>query len=314
MAVTRDAPGAFGAPVTLAAAKANLPVTAEDAAGLEAFLTGTGIEFGFGDDPDDHGLNPRATYRPDGRPLLTWGAIGLRDGVYWPAANVATLAPLGSQVLGAELRDATSVTPLVLADGRSAAAWTDNADKGSGRIHLAIEGVADTPDPAAPTVTVSGPASHLLNSKGQLRLAVHCSAACDVRIQVPRNLDALETVSISKAGTKYVTLNSEKPLASLKTRPVKLLVRYGAPGTLHAEGADGHAAVAAQARAEAGEGEPPDRAPRRHARDRRSSTPTGPIDPLRVLALGYDAKGAVVASATEFTSLTDGGSGSRTSV
>ena len=39
--------------------------------------------------------------------------------------------------------------PFVLADGRAGAAWTDNADREKGRIHVAVEGITDPPDPPA---------------------------------------------------------------------------------------------------------------------------------------------------------------------
>ena len=296
VAVTRNGLGAFGTPVTLAAPKIKLPVTADDVTGLNAFLAGTGIEFGFGDDPDDNGLDPRATYLPDGRPLVTWGAIGERDGVYWAAGNVATLAPLAAQVLGAELRDATTATPFLLADGRAAAAWTDNADRGRGRIHVAVEGAGDPPDPPAPTVSVTGPSDHRLDAKGHLRLTVRCSAACDVRVQIPGNLDAVGTASLPAAGTTYITLDSTKPLAGLKTGPVKLLVRYGGPGTRQATGRT----LTFQLRRR------PTPKPVRvsHLSARRAGTHVvvefdtdRQVDPNDLVALGYGADGQVVASA-----------------
>ena len=63
--------------------------------------------------------------------MLTWGGSRSRGGINaWLAPRVAAL-PLGGgdvdvQALGGPLRNAGSVTPVVLADGAPAIAWTDN--------------------------------------------------------------------------------------------------------------------------------------------------------------------------------------------
>ena len=234
--VTRDAPGPFGAPQPLA------PPVPLELHGFDVYLSfiatlfGVAGEVGLGGDvPDDQtAANPRATYGPDGRPLITWGGYAERDGVHWPAPQVSSAA--GTQVLGSELRDVGSMTPLVTADGRVAAAWTDNDDAGrSGRVHVAVQGVPIPADPRAPHVTVRGPRSHVLDKSSRLSLRVTCDAACDVRVQVADSLDATGTLTLSHAGHSELVLEPTiKPIAPLRTGPVRLLVRSGAPGAGHA--------------------------------------------------------------------------------
>ena len=87
--------------------------------------------------------------------------------------------------LGAELRDVGSLTPLLLADGTAAVAWTDNGEnERDGRLHLALEGAADAADPAAPRVRVLPPRNRVLKARDPLVLSVRCSAACDVRAAI----------------------------------------------------------------------------------------------------------------------------------
>jgi hypothetical protein len=150
------------------------------------------------------------------------------------------LSPPESRTLSAELRDAGWVTPLLLADGRTAVAWTDDDDNEKHeRIHVAVEGAPEVADAAAPRVTVRGPARHVLARDSELPLTVTCSAACDVRLQAViafDAFDALATVSLARAGTRTVVLEPGfASIARLRTGPVKILVRSGAPGAKRAQ-------------------------------------------------------------------------------
>jgi hypothetical protein len=238
-AVVRPQPGAFSPPVTLATADGlRLPKTVLalfDALGDEdsGEVTSAG--------PDDDGGHPRALIAPDGRALVTAGGAQRRDGVWTGGPLVATIPVTGgavqTQILGAGLRDANTVVGLLTADGSGGVAWTDNdAENRDGRLHLALEGVADAADPAAPEGRVIGSRRRVLAPTASLPFTVRCSAACDVRVQLGESAVAPgATVSRRRAGEERIRLYGlYGPLATLEGGPATLHVRYGAPGARRA--------------------------------------------------------------------------------
>ena len=115
-------------------------------------------------------------------------------------------------------------------------AWTDNDAKDAhGRVHVAVEGAAEAADVPAPAVRVTVPKRRVLGRTARLMLPVTCSAACDVRVHVEGSLDASATLSLARAGRGELELRSAlAPIAPLRPGPVKILLRYGAPGARHA--------------------------------------------------------------------------------
>jgi hypothetical protein len=163
-----------------------------------------------------------------------------RDRVWWNAPRSATLPLSGGAAEvrehGAELRDVGSLTPVQLADGTAGVAWADNGERErDGRVHLAVEGAADAADPPAPSVGVLPPRRRVIGARDPLKLAVHCSAACDVRASVVGDAVATATVSLRRAGDAELAIEpSIRPIATVRGGPVRVLVRYGGPGARHA--------------------------------------------------------------------------------
>ena len=119
-AMVRARPGPFGAPVVLTG-RLRFGISRDVVAGLVRPES---------DDVDESASGawgsvefPLAAITSDGRALLTWTAPASRDGVWWSAPQSATLALAGgaaeTRTHGAELRDASSLTPVLLADGRA---------------------------------------------------------------------------------------------------------------------------------------------------------------------------------------------------
>ncbi len=240
-AVVRQAPGPFSPPVTVAPRIALTIPRDRLRLVLLLFPFDEGGEFTTGGaGPDGDGGGPRAAITPDGRALITWSAPVERDGVWWNAPRSATLSLTGGtaelRTHGAELRDVSSLTPLELADGRAAVVWSDNDKKDSdGRLHLALEGGADGADPVPPSIRVGSPASKVVGVTESLVLPVHCSAACDIRAAIAGDDSATGTASLRRAGDTSISIDpSNFPIAPARGGPVKIVVRYGAPGTRRA--------------------------------------------------------------------------------
>jgi hypothetical protein len=238
-AITRTGPGAFGSPTVLARP---LPL------GGDPFTTALSRLFaiafgGFSFDAsqiDSDGPAPRAAVAPDGRAVITWGGLRTRSGITsWLAPRIAALPLAGghldAQVLGGPLRDAGSITPLVLATGAPAVAWTDNSPGFSseqGRLRLALEGVTTAPDPPAPSVSVGSPPKTLLSVDDPLVLPIRCGGPCEVRASVAGPLGAGGLIERAHAGTAWLALVPAlgAPIAPLRRGPVHVTVAYGAPG------------------------------------------------------------------------------------
>jgi hypothetical protein len=241
-AVVRAQPGAFGAPVTIAA-KTGLryPKSILD---LFEELLGNDDLGGFtssGAGDDDDGGDARAMITADGRGVVTWAGAAQRDGLWWSPPRVAVLPLAGGApsdaLFGTQLREAGSTTPLAGADGRLGVAWADNNGREKdGRLHLALEGVPDGADPAPPRLTVIAPKRRVLAADEPLRFGVRCSAACDVRAQIGSGVLAPgDAVSLTRPGAQRMSLDSSlAPLATLKGGPVTLRLVYAAPGARRA--------------------------------------------------------------------------------
>ncbi len=231
-AVVRERPGLFSAPRTI-----TRPVRLGiSRALLAAFLQpveddSVGVLVGL---ESDDNLLPRATIVSGGRALLTWAAAASRGGIWWTAPQSATIALSGAgvetHVHGPELRGADSITPVVLAGGVPAVAWTTNAE--SGQVHLAAEGAVDAPAEPAPRVRVEGPAKRVLKGGDSLKLKVTCSAACDVRAQVgDAALKPSALLSLDRAGSGELQLDASLgPIAPLREGALRVRLAYSAPG------------------------------------------------------------------------------------
>jgi len=233
-ALTRTTPGAFGAPVVLARPRP---------AGSDPFASALNqvLRVALGSSAiDTDGGALRAAIAPDGRAVLTWGGLRARSGITsWVAARVATVPLAGghvdAQALGGPLRDAGSITPIVLASGAPAAAWTDNSPLfGSerGRLRVALEGVMTAADPPAPTLTVGAPRKTRLSVDDSLILPFRCGGPCEVRASVAGPLGASGVTELAHAGRGRLDLEPSlgAPIAPLRRGPVQVTVAYGAPG------------------------------------------------------------------------------------
>jgi hypothetical protein len=211
MAIRRTGPGPFGRPEKVGA-KPSHPYAQQ----LPDFDGGAPAE--------DEGRSPRAAFTADGRPLLTWAAAHRLGGLTWTAATVATF-PGGVQRLSGPLRDADSVTPVILADGRPAVAWSDVSTGGDYRLHLAIEGAPAAPEPAAPAVKIG----RVVQIPHGLAVPFRCSAACDVRATVPDGVSGRHSLSAAGSGRLKI-LPDFDPIMLRRPDSVPVQVLAGAPG------------------------------------------------------------------------------------
>jgi hypothetical protein len=174
------------------------------------------------------------------RAVVAGGQTRHASGVEWQSVRVAGVplagGPVTTQVLGSPLRDANSLAPLLLADGRPAIVWGDNRGflGAGGRLHLAIEGAAAVPPRPAPRVRIGRPLRTVIGKDEPLRLPVRCSAACDVRLHLAADSGLDEQISLAHAGVRTARLGSgNAPVAPKRRGPVRVRVLYGAPGAAH---------------------------------------------------------------------------------
>ena len=211
MAIRRTSLGPFGKPERVGARP-------EDPYGEE-------LSDFVGDAPTDHeGRGLAAAFAGDGRPVLTWApstTLGLLD---WTAATVATF-PGDVQALSGPLRDADSVTPVILADGGAAVAWSDVSSGGDAHLHLAIEGAPAAAEPPAPRVEIG----RIEQIRHGLAVPFRCSAACDVRATVPEGVSG--TRSLRAAGSGRLKLLPDfDPIMLTRPDSVAVQVLTGAAG------------------------------------------------------------------------------------
>ncbi len=199
--------------------------------GLAGFATGglvEGVSGGGGRPPDFAGPDLRVAYAAGGRVVLSWGDRRERGGLRWAAAHVATVSTddsFATQVLNGPLRDAESISPVVLENGVAAVAWGDNG-RDDGRLHLAAEGATAAPLPA-PRVRIGKPERTALRSTQSLVLPVTCSAACDLRA-TGRRLTSSE--SLPRAGTVRLRFSGEGYPATVHGGRVPITVLSSAAG------------------------------------------------------------------------------------
>ncbi len=192
VAVTRGAPGAFGPRVELVPGRPrrengpmgfgfNLP---EANPPLEPYPEST---VGLGADGRALLVRPtdeRDERDPRGLQAVTFPAAGPRAASAGQLAATALAGPAHPRrllavertTLGGGIRDAAGFSPLTLADGRFAVAWSDDrgrSDSGprDGRLHLAIDGAGVAPEPAVPVVTAGVPERRALRPAQPLAAA-----------------------------------------------------------------------------------------------------------------------------------------------
>ena len=181
-------------------------------------------DFDGGAPAEDDGRGPRAAFAADGRPVFTWAPARTLGGLTWTAATVATF-PGGVQALSGPLRDADSVTPVILADGRPAIAWSDVSTGGDYRLHLAIEGAPAAPEPSAPAVEIG----RVVQIPHGLAIPFRCSAACDVRATVPDGISGRHSLRAAGSGRLKI-LPDFDPIMLRRPDSVPIQVLAGAPG------------------------------------------------------------------------------------
>ncbi len=206
-AMVRPAGGTFGAPLLVA------PVTQRRSADFFSFGVSSP-----GTPPRDDA--PRLQLALDaGRPRADHVARGRARPRVCHIAGTHGL-------LGSPLREASGITPLVLADGRFAVAWSDE-----GRFHLALEGVRPAAPPAPPGFSINAPLHRALRPADPIELPVRCSAACDIRANLvgyPSNEDAIAT--LTRAGTRTLSFRQDGDAVWPKHKVPRVIVRVGAPG------------------------------------------------------------------------------------
>jgi hypothetical protein len=218
IARTREQPGTFGPEVALVRPKR----LDSDAATLQQGHMGNG--------------GVRAAVTPDGRVMVTWPHLLHTQGVWRVVPGVALIGFSGtgqeSYALGGGLRVIEAITPVTLADGSLAVAWSDNGERGSrGRIHVARAGTPIPADPVAPKVTVAPPRSRTLRDSDPLMLRVTCNAACDVQLQLADDASISASASLPAAGSRRLLLYPYgRPIAPRGGGTVRVLVRSSAPG------------------------------------------------------------------------------------
>ncbi len=179
-----------------------------------------------------------AAVLPDGRALVTWSDAEPRGGDAPPHPHVALLgATTETYALGAGIRRVDRPVPFVTDGGAPAAAWGDVADDYPRSVtHVAVAGVPDAADPPAPKVTIGQPRRRVFGNNDDLVLPVTCSAACDVRAHLAGRLETQPALLLARAGSGELHINPElEPIAPLKAAPVRILIRYGAPGARKAQ-------------------------------------------------------------------------------
>ncbi len=231
-AVSRPAAGAFGPPTVLARDIRSSSFIDTLRSFLALFgLTESGPLGIDGATPDSDGGNLRAALTADGRALLTW-----TDAARTLSPRAATFPLAGGHVdsgpVGSGLRRPSSITPLALAGGAAAVAWSDNRDGGGGgRVHVAPEGNVPAAGPAPPRIALGAPLDAVLKPKQSLELPVSCSAACELRVDLPGHLGAVQFVSLARKGTRTVEFEPDfEPLVPLRREPVRVRLRFSAPG------------------------------------------------------------------------------------
>ncbi len=145
IAVVRDSAAPFGEPIRV------LEPPPPETGGFGTSV----LSISDGGPPPETSEALRAALGADGRALLAWATEGRGLGTATVTASGRT--EIGA--IGSPLREPFGPSPLVLADGSRALAWTDDRSGFSsgplrGRLHVALEGASAPKPTEAPRVTV----------------------------------------------------------------------------------------------------------------------------------------------------------------
>jgi hypothetical protein len=174
-----------------------------------------------------------ATLTPQGA-TAAWIGTRTVHGVVTGAVRTATgPAPGGvaeRSVIGGGLRDAGNLAGYTTAEGNPGVAWLEEDGK---LVHAALPGIAPPSDAPVPAVRVRRLGPAVVRFSRPLVLHVTCSAACEVRGQIPGRADG--RLSLDHAGHGLLRIG---PIIGLRGAERTLTVRliYGAPGALHPQG------------------------------------------------------------------------------
>ena len=211
MAIRRNGVGPFGKPERVGP-KPEDPYGEE----LSDFVDGA---------PTDHeGRGPLAAFAGDGRPVLTWAPTATLSRLDYTPATVTTFSG-APQTLSGPLRDADSVTPVILADGTPAVAWSDVSLGGDHHLHLAIEGAPAVADPPPPNVVIG----RITQIPHGLMLPFRCSAACDVRATVPDGVGGSRSLRAAGSGRLKI-LPDFDPIMLTRADSLPVQILTGASG------------------------------------------------------------------------------------
>ncbi len=221
-AVVRDGPAPFGPPIDVL----EPPEPESGGSGSSVFVARDSGP------PQESSDALSAALGADGRALLAWATEDRALGT----ATVTSSGRTEIGTLGSPLRAPFGPSPLLLADGSRALAWTDDhsvftSGPFAGRLHLALEGAPGPPASSPPQVTVGRPRRRALRPAQPLTLPVRCSTACDLQAWLPGRRQTNVNASLERAGT--VDLRFDPYFAAIApARPgtISITVRSGPPG------------------------------------------------------------------------------------
>ncbi|WP_028062605.1 hypothetical protein [Solirubrobacter soli] len=223
-AVTRAAPGAFSAPVSLAPAVRRLPYDAfllQDG-GLTYDIPAGGWWFGGAE--IQTGLDPSGAW-------VTWDQPQAARGPFHDLAAVATLpfdgSPALTQTAGTPTASAGEPRRVALPDGTPGLMWLDFPDDDHIRLRLATEGAPVSPAP--PELRVGRPLKTALGVNDKLRLPVRCGGPCEIRAELVGASWADTLLQLPRGGSGTLVLDSyAEPIAPRRPGRVRVRLVYAA--------------------------------------------------------------------------------------
>ena len=167
--------------------------------------------------------HPRATYAPDGRALVTWARNP-------PTRRAVVADAVRGDVIAAERRARSAAGCRTPARSRRSCSRTGGRRSRGPLTGPRIAAASTLPWRARPTLgsdrrRACGCASGAPSTRRTVRLRVTCSAACDVRAQLARDPDSVETLALPRAGTDELEIEPTS-----RPRRFRVLLRHGAPG------------------------------------------------------------------------------------
>ncbi len=225
---TRPAGGPFSAPMAVLSDLVKAP------AGFDPFYSSETFLASFGDGLGGLSFRGDTTgllrLTGDGRAVL---ASGGGSGFWSPKAVGVATVPLAGGAAESHFLPGTAstVAPLVLADGTPAVVWTEDWSQNRFRAHLATAATVQAPDPPAPRITVGVPAKRVLTEERELRLPITCGGPCEVLATIPaQSLPITGRLRLAKAGTGTLAIAGAFLEADTKPGPLRVKLAYGAPG------------------------------------------------------------------------------------